>query len=114
VEESIMYLRNKVSETVKNLSERLKSGKICNANTINTVGNVETWFSELNIFGDKGVEADLKALRRALSGVEGTDLATNEDLRNTVIALADKVAETADKLEDVNILTNEYKRTLEV
>lgn len=114
VEESIMYLRAKVSETVKNLSDRLRAGKICNANTLNSISNVDTWFSELNIFGDKGVEEDLKALRRALTGVEGQELLNNDTLRNTIVELADKVAETANKLEDVNTLTNQYKRTLEV
>jgi hypothetical protein len=114
VEESIMYLRTKVADTVRNLSDRLKDGKICNANTLNSVGNVETWFRELNIFGDKGVEEDLKALRRALMGVEGKDLMDNDTLRTNIIELADKVVATADKLEDVNILTNQYKRTLEV
>lgn len=114
VEESIMYLRAKASSTVKNLAERLRTGAICNSRTIESVRNVEQWFKELNIFGDKGVEEDLKTLRMALQGVESEDLKNDEALRTRIIQLADKVAETADKLEDVNILTNEYKRTLEI
>lgn len=114
VEESITYLRAKVSSTVKNLANRLRTGAICSSTTIGSVRNVADWFKELNIFGDKGVEEDLKTLRTALQGVESGDLKEDEALRTRIIELADKVAETADKLEDVNILTNEYKRTLEI
>jgi hypothetical protein len=114
VEESITYLRAKASNTVKNLAERLRTGAICKTSTIDSVRNVEQWFRELNIFGDKGVEEDLKTLRMALQGVEVADLKDDEVLRNRIIELADKVVTTADKLEDVNFLTNEYRRTLEI
>jgi hypothetical protein len=114
VEESITYLRAKASSTVKNLAERLRTGAICTEKTIGSVRNVEQWFRELNIFGDKGVEEDLKTLRVALQGVESGDLKEDDALRARIIELADKVVATADKLEDVNTLTNEYKRTLEI
>ena len=114
VEESITYLRAKASSTVKNLAERLRTGAICNNATIGTVRNVEQWFRELNIFGDVEVETSLKNLRQALQGVESSDLKENPELTSQIISLADEVVRISDRLEDVNTLTNEYKRTLEI
>ena len=114
VEESITYLRAKVSQTVSNLANRLRTGGICNNATLDSVRNVEQWFNDLNLFGDKGVESDLKTLREALRGVDSTDLKDNAELTQTLIELSDKVAESAGKLEDINTLTNTYKRTLEI
>ena len=114
VEESITYLRAKVKETVSNLSTRLREGRVVNNATLESVRKVGDWFNDLNIFGDAGVEADLKKMHDALRGVDSGDLKDNAELSANLISLADTVAETASQLEDINPLTNKYKRTLEL
>lgn len=114
VEESITYLRAKARETVANLRDRLVEGRIIRNDTIEAVRNVEQWFSELNIFGDVEIESQLKSLREALRGVDSSDLKEDASLNTSIIGLADAVIKSASELEDINTLTNNYRRTLEL
>ena len=114
VEESVVYLRNRVVQAVKTLRDRLNSGKIVRNDTIESVRNVHDWFNELNIFGDKTVEESLKALRQAMNGMDSESLKDNDALAKTLTELADKVAADAENLEDLNYLTGNFRRTLEI
>lgn len=114
VEESVTYLRQRVLNTVKSLRDKIVSGKIVRNDTLDAVRNVHDWFNELNVFGDKTVEESLKTLRQAMNGLDSEGLKDNEALAKTLTELADKVATDAENLEDLNYLTGNFKRTLEI
>jgi len=114
VEEAVIYLRKKVLEVVTNLSSRLKEGRLVRNDTLDSVRRVESWFSDLNIFGDRDVENTLKKLRAAVNGTDYEVLKDNEPLKNELAGLADQVAAAAGKLDDVGKVTGRYKRMVDL
>lgn len=114
VEEAVIYLRKKVLEVVTNLSSRLKEGRIVRTDTLESVRKVESWFRDLNIFGDVQVEEALGRLRAALNGTDTEALKNNEFLKQELAALADQVAAAAGKLDDVSAISGNYKRMIDL
>jgi hypothetical protein len=114
VEEAVVYLRKKVLETVQNLSSRLKEGRIVRNDTLESVRRVEDWFKDLNIFGDSQVEEALTQLRAAVNGTDYEALKDNEALKQQLAGLADQVAVAASKLDDVSIISGNYKRMIDL
>ncbi|MBU4356914.1 MAG: hypothetical protein KJ822_16485 [Proteobacteria bacterium] len=114
VEEAVVYLRKKVVETVQNLSARLKEGRIVRNDTLESVRRVEEWFKDLNIFGDVRVEESLTQLRAAINGTDYEDLKDNEALKQQLAGLADQVAAAAGKLDDVSVISGNYKRCIDL
>lgn len=114
VEEAVVYLRKKVVETVQNLSSRLKDGRIVRNNTLESVRRVESWFKDLNIFGDVQVEEALGKLRGALNGTDYEALKDNDPLKQQLADLADQVAAAASKLDDVSAISGNYKRMIDL
>ena len=114
VEEAVVYLRMKVLEVAQNLSSRLKDGRIIRNDTLDSVRRVETWFKDLNIFGDTQVEDALTQLRIALNGADVEALKDNEVLKNQLANLADQVADVAGKLDDVSALSGNYTRMIDL
>jgi len=114
VEEAVIYLRKKVSEVVTNLSSRLKEGRIVRNDTLDRVRRVEGWFKDMNIFGDVQVETALAQLRAALNGTDVEALKDNEALKHQVANLADQVAAVAGKLDDVSVISGNYKRHIDL
>ena len=114
VEEAVIYLRKKVLETVQNLSGRLKEGRLVRNDTLESVRRVESWFKDLNIFGDVQVEEALTQLRAAVNGTDYEALKDNEALKNQLAGLADQVAAAAGKLDDVSVISGNYKRMIDL
>jgi len=114
VEETVLYLRKKVLEVVQNLSTRLKDGRIIRNDTLDSVRRVEVWFKDLNIFGDVQVEDALTQLRAALNGTDVDTLKDNEALKQQLAGLADQVAAASGKLDDVSVLSGNYKRLIDL
>ena len=114
VEEAVVYLRKKVLETVQNLSTRLKEGRIVRNDTLESVRRVESWFKDLNIFGDVQVEEALTQLRAAVNGTDYEALKDNEALKQQLAGLADQVAAAAGKLDDVSVISGNYKRMIDL
>lgn len=114
VEEAVVYLRKKVLETVQNLSARLKDGRIVRNDTLESVRRVESWFKDLNIFGDVQVEEALTQLRAAVNGTDYEALKDNEALKQQLAGLADQVAAAAGKLDDVSVISGNYKRMIDL
>lgn len=114
VEEAVVYLRKKVLETVQNLSARLKDGRIVRNDTLESVRRVESWFKDLNIFGDVQVEETLTQLRAAVNGTDYEALKDNETLKHQLAGLADQVAAAAGKLDDVSVISGNYKRMIDL
>ena len=114
VEEAVVYLRKKVLEVVTNLSGRLKEGRIVRNDTLESVRRIEGWFQDLNIFGDVQVEAALGQLRSVLNGTDYEALKDNEALKNQLAGLADQVAAVAGKLDDISVISGNYKRMIEL
>ena len=114
VEEAVIYLRKKVLETVQNLSGRLKEGRLVRNDTLESVRRVESWFKDLNIFGDVQVEEALTQLRAAVNGTDYEALKDNEALKNQLAGLADQVATAAGKLDDVSVISGNYKRMIDL
>jgi hypothetical protein len=115
VEEAVVYLRKKVLETVQNLSARLKDGRIVRNDTLESVRRVENWFKDLNIFGDVQVESALTQLRASLNGTDYVALKDNEaTLKHQLARLADQVAAAAGKLDDVSVISGNYKRLIDL
>jgi len=114
VEEAVVYLRKKVLEVVNNLSSRLKEGRIVRNDTLESVRRVEAWFKDLNIFGDVQVEEALTQLRAALNGTDYEALKDNEALKQQLAGLADQVAAAAGNLDDVSVISGNYKRLIDL
>lgn len=114
VDEAVVYLRKKVLDVVTNLSSRLKDGRIVRNDTLDSVRRVESWFKDLNIFGDSDVEKALTQLRSALNGTESEDLKGNGPLQQQLADLADQVAAVAGKLDDVSAVSGNYKRMIDL
>jgi hypothetical protein len=114
VEEAVVYLRKKVLEVVTNLSGRLKEGRIVRNDTLESVRRIEGWFQDLNIFGDVQVEAALGQLRSVLNGTDYEALKDNEALKNQLAGLADQVAAVAGKLDDISVISGNYKRLIDL
>ena len=114
VEEAVVYLRKKVLETVQNLSARLREGRLVRNDTLESVRRVEVWFKDLNIFGDLQVEEALTQLRSVLNGIDYEALKDNEALKNQLAGLADQVAAVAGKLDDVSVISGNYKRLIDL
>jgi hypothetical protein len=114
VEEAVIYLRKKVLETVQNLSARLKEGRLVRNDTLESVRRVEGWFKDLNIFGDVQVEEALTQLRAAVNGTDYESLKDNEALKQQLAGLADQVAAAAGKLDDVSVISGNYKRLIDL
>jgi hypothetical protein len=114
VEEAVVYLRKKVMETVQNLSSRLKEGRIVRNDTLESVRRMEDWFKDMNIFGDLQVEESLTQLRAAINGTDYEDLKDNEALKQQLAGLADQVAAAAGKLDDVSVVSGNYKRFIDL
>ena len=114
VEEAVVYLRKKVLEVVTNLSGRLKEGRIVRNDTLESVRRVEGWFQDLNIFGDGQVEEALGQLRSVLNGTDYEALKDNEALKNQLAGLADQVAAVAGKLDDISVISGNYKRMIDL
>jgi hypothetical protein len=114
VDGAVMYLRKKVLEVVTNLSSRLKEGRIVRNGTLDSVRRVESWFKDLNIFGDSDVEAALTQLRAALNGTDSEDLKGNGPLQQQLADLAEQVAAVAGKLDDVSAISGNYKRMIDL
>jgi hypothetical protein len=114
VEEAVIYLRKKVLEVVTNLSSRLKEGRIVRNDTLESVRRVEDWFKDLNIFGDRKVEEALTGLRSALNGTDYEALKDNETMKQQLAGLADQVAAVAGKLDDVSVISGNYKRLIDL
>lgn len=114
VEDAVVYLRKKVLDTVQNLSMRLKDGRIIRNDTLDSVRRVESWFKDLNIFGDMEVEESLTQLRTALNGTDVEELKDNEVLKKQLADLADQVATVAGKLDDVSDISGNYKRMIDM
>jgi hypothetical protein len=114
VEEAVVYLRKKVMEVVNNLSSRLKEGRIVRNDTLESVRRVETWFKDLNIFGDTQVEEALTQLRAAINGTDYETLKDNETLKQQLAGLADQVAAAAGNLDDVSTISGKYRRMIDL
>jgi hypothetical protein len=114
VEEAVIYLRKKVLEVVSNLSSRLKEGRIVRNDTLESVRKVESWFKDLNIFGDVQVEEALGRLRITLNGTDYETLKDNEPLKQELAALADQVAAVAANLDDVSAISGNYRRMIDL
>jgi len=114
VEEAVVYLRKKVLEVVNNLSSRLKEGRIVRNDTLESVRRVEGWFKDLNIFGDTQVEEALTQLRAAVNGTDYEALKDNETLKQQLADLADQVAAAAGNLDDVSVISGNYKRMIDL
>lgn len=114
VGDAVIYLRNEVTKTVNNLAGRLKEGKIIKNATLDAVRNIEAWFRDLNIFGDRDVAASLDKLKRALDGVDVETLKSNEDLKAEIAGLSAAVVAEAARLEDVSKVTGRYKRRIDL
>jgi hypothetical protein len=114
VEEAVVYLRKKVLEVVTNLSSRLKDGRIVRNDTLESVRRVDGWFKDLNIFGDVQVEEALAQLRAAVNGTDYEALKDNEALKTQLAGLADQVAAAATKLDDVSVISGNYKRLIDL
>jgi len=107
-------IRKKVLEVVTNLSGRLKEGRIVRNDTLESVRRIEGWFQDLNIFGDVQVEAALGQLRSVLNGTDYEALKDNEALKNQLAGLADQVAAVAGKLDDISVISGNYKRLIDL
>lgn len=103
-----------VLETVQNLSARLKEGRLVRNDTLESVRKVESWFADLNIFGDLQVEEALTQLRSVLNGTDYESLKDNEVLKSQLAGLADQVAAVAGKLDDVSVISGNYKRMIDL
>jgi len=114
MEEALVYLRKRVLEVVTNLSSRLKEGRIVRNDALQSVRNVEEWFRDLNIFGDMQVEEALARLRAAINGTDYEALKDNEPLKKELAGLADQVAAIAGKLDDVSVISGNYKRMIDL
>jgi len=115
VGEAVEVLRLKVAETIKNLTERIRSGKIVKNTTLESVKNIHEQFKELNIFGDTDVENSLNKLRGLLDNVaDAAFLKDNTQLQNEILRLADDVSKQAEDLTDVKSLTGRYKRMIKM
>jgi uncharacterized protein involved in exopolysaccharide biosynthesis len=68
----------------------------------------------LNIFGDVQVEEALTQLRAVLNGTDYEALKDNEALKQQLAGLADQVAAAAGKLDDVSVISGNYKRLIDL
>jgi hypothetical protein len=103
-----------VLDTAQNLSSRLKDGRIVRNDTLESVRRVEGWFKDLNIFGDTEVDKALTGLRSALNGTDYEAIKDNEALKQQLAGLADQVAAVAGKLDDVSVISGNYKRLIDL
>jgi hypothetical protein len=115
VGECIEVLRAKVAKTIKNLTDRIRSGKIIRNDTLESVKNIHEQFKELNIFGDTDVENSLMKLRGMLDNVaDAAFLKDNTRLQNEILELADQVSKQSEDLSDVAGMTGRYKRMIDM
>lgn len=115
VGECIEVLRVKVAKTIKNLTDRIRSGKIIRNDTLESVKNIHEQFKELNIFGDTNIENSLMKLRQMLDNVaDAAFLKDNTKLQNEILEAADAVSSQAEDLTDVAGMTGRYKRLIDM
>jgi len=68
----------------------------------------------MNIFGYKPIEEELAKLKAGLDGVDIQSLKDNDALKGQLAGLADQVAAVASKVEDVSVISGNYKRCIDL
>jgi hypothetical protein len=113
VEESVILLRKKIGQTVEALAKKLADGKVIKNSSIESVKSIHSWFKELNVFGDKDIDAALDKLKNALPE-DAAFFKGNKDLQMQVSKLADEVMKKAVALDDLGEISGKYVRVVEV
>jgi len=114
VELAFLDYQKRIREVVEHLSASLKEGKIIRNESLEKVRNLSAWAREMNIFGYKPLEEELAKLKDSLGGVDIKALKDNDALKKQLAGLADQVAAVASQVEDVNMVSGNYKRMIDL
>jgi hypothetical protein len=112
LQDAVIDLRFQVQETCLRVAERVAKGEIVNGNSLKSIHNVIDKFMNLNFVGDVRIEKQLNDLRASLQGVKAEELKENETLRKELGTAAAQIAKDAADISDVDEVTGEYKRKL--
>ena len=103
-----------IREVVADLSLKMREGKVIRNDSLEKVRKLHDWSRDMNIFGYKPLEEELAKLKAGLDGVDIKALKDNDALKGQLADLADQVAAVASKTEDVNAISGNYKRMIDL
>jgi NADH dehydrogenase/NADH:ubiquinone oxidoreductase subunit G len=114
VELAFLDYMKTIREVVADLSLKMREGKVIRNDSLEKVRKLHDWSRDMNIFGYKPLEEELAKLKAGLDGVDIKALKNNDALKAELAGLADQVAAVASKTEDVNAISGNYKRMIDL
>jgi len=108
---AVADLRQKVADTVAHLMAKLESGDL-GGRTLGSIRRLDTWFEELNIFGDSEVAAAIQILRTSINGTDADTILTAPILAKQISKMAQQVIDaTKTEIESVSV---KYRRLIDL
>ena len=112
ISNTVAELRAPIIETFQILIDKISSGEVVSARNINTIKTIIDNFSNLNFIGDKTVQSRLDELKKLVNS--SSDFKLNQAALASLSASMNNVIEVAKNMSDVDALTGDYFRSLQL
>jgi hypothetical protein len=112
VSESAKALRSQVIECFENLAFKIKKGEIISTRNINSIRGIVDNFKSLDFFDDTEVDKGLNTVMELVN--ENNDFKDNQEATERLGIALNNVLEVANNMTDIDTLTGEYFRKLDV
>lgn len=110
----VTVLRQETVDICGRIGENLKTGKVVQGRTLQSLKDFVEKFSSLNFVGDKTVEEQLETLRKEILDVYPISKINDEkELQTELSRRLIQIADTAANMTDVDGISSEYRRKIE-
>ena len=112
VRESTVALRTRVVETFQVIADKIANREVVTATNVKSLRSIIEEFDGLDFFDDAAVKAKLAEVKALVK--EGADYKTNADAIAKLQEAVGEVLTTAGKVSDVDTVTGQYFRRLDL
>jgi hypothetical protein len=110
--DAVTHVRGNIISAFSNVAERLRTGKVISSRNIASLSDVVESFKDVNFLNDSAVADQLQAVQALL--VTGRDFKNDTEAKEALQLAVGQVLDAAQKVSDIDTVTGEYVRRIQV
>jgi hypothetical protein len=110
--DAVSHVRGNIIEAFSNVAEKLRTGKVISSRNLSSLSQVVESFNEVNFLNDSAVAEQLKAVQQLI--FTGQDFKNDAEAKDALQVAIGQVLDAAQNVSDVDSITGEYVRRIQV